>query len=76
MKSSTKLMILVSINLFFSFTFLMIGAKSTPQWLEFQNLNRTTYLIVSITFLGLGVAFLWLPLKYMLKGIYRKETAQ
>lgn len=49
-------------------TFIMIAGKMTPQWLEFQELSRATYLLFSFVFLTIGMIFLIKPIKYMIMG--------
>ncbi len=68
MEKRYKELILLGCLLFLSFTFIMIGAKMTPQWIEFQQLSRVNYLIFSFIFLTIGVIFLLKPIKYMIIG--------
>jgi membrane-anchored protein YejM (alkaline phosphatase superfamily) len=49
-------------NLFYLFmfiTFLTIGAKMTPQWVEFQNLPKEVYLTISMLFGIISGLFLY-----------------
>ena len=69
-----KELILNLILLIMSLSFIMIGAKCTPQWIEFQNLSRMNYILFSIVFLGIGMIFIIKPLKTMIEGIIKENS--
>jgi hypothetical protein len=72
LKTQERLKLLfLTLCLIMGLSFIMIGAKMTPQWLEVQSLTRTVYITGAIGFLAVGLGMLWLPIKYMLRGVHQ-----
>jgi len=76
MKNNTKTLIFVGMLFIFGLSFIMIGAKCTPQWIEIQTLSRTNYLIFSFVMLLIGLLLLINPVKWMIKGINTELKAK
>lgn len=54
----------ITIGFCFGLLLILISGKITPQWQEFQDLGRTTYLTFSLVFLLLALI--------LLRGLIRK----